>query len=629
MKKILYLVIVSILVTSGIQVTALNQINKTDIVEINEVFAFSTPKIIPDGQYISLQINEDTKFLRDPGKPEMPMVPYTFELPFKAKNIDINYKTSEEFELNLQNKIKPTPPVVIPGFEEQANNEYIEDEEIYLNINRYPKNWFDSKVTCGLNVKGELKTHVTIYHFPVQYSPDNNKIFYITNAEVEITYNPPNKPLTYEEEYDLVIIAPKKFSRGLQKLIDHKNDNNVRTFLKTTKDIYNEYSGFDKPEQIKKFIQDAKETNNISFVLLVGGLKKYIYAKDRDDPNQGSKAWHVPVRYTNIMKGGLQDHGAISDLYYEDLYKEGGEFEDWDSSGDGILAQWGADELDLRPDVIVTRLPCRNLLELNIVIPKIIKYETNTPVSDDWYKRMVGIAGLNHGMHLGKPDAEWLSDHAFGYMEPIIDDEVRVYASNNDTSGPIPVTKDIIKAFTDGARFIYMPGHGSPLSWACHPVEGLSTWLEGIRSYKFWRFRNHEKLPVVVVGGCHCAQFNITLINTYNSPNLNDNHWYWTGGLPGSSCLNWKMLLIPWGGAIASVGGTGLTTSLSGNPNSLNGMLATNTFYMIGQEGVDTFGEAFTGSQLKFIDEYPINNILYAHAYTIWNAFGDPSLALK
>jgi hypothetical protein len=109
--------------------------------------------------------------------------------------------------------------------------------------------------------------------------------------------------------------------------------------------------------------------------------------------------------------------------------------------------------------------------------------------------------------------------------------------------------------------------------------------------------------------------------------NLNDNHYYWTGRLPGSSCLNWKMLIIPWGGAIASAGGTGLTTS-SGGPNTLNGELATNIFYMIGQEGVDTYGEAFTGSQIKFIDQHPITYVNIAHAYTIWNSFGDPSLKL-
>ncbi|KYK31196.1 MAG: hypothetical protein AYK22_08135 [Thermoplasmatales archaeon SG8-52-3] len=629
MKKIFYIILVGVLVFSGIQVTAFNDINKIDSIEINKSFIFSQPKIKSEDNYISIEFDEMTGVFRDPGKPEIPMVNFNFELPFGAKNIEIFYSPSSEYQLDILQKIKPTPPAVTPSCGEQSSCVLVEDAAIYSSINRYPSNWYDFKITCGLNIEGKLKTHVSIYQFPVQYSPSNNKIYYIDSAEVKITFEPPAKKLSYEEEYDLVIIAPKRFSSGLQKLIDHKNNNNIRTYLKTTDEIYDEFSGFDKPEQIKKFIQHAKEVNNVTYVLLVGGLKRYIYAKDRDDPNQGTKAWHLPVRYTNIMKGGLQDNGCISDLYYADLYKEGGEFEDWDSDGDGVLAVWGSDVLDLRPDIIVTRLPCRNLLELKIIIPKIIKYESSTPTTDDWYKRMVGIAGLNHGFHLDQPDAEYLADLAFGYMESLIDEEVRVYASNNDTGGPIPVTKDIIKAFKNGARYIYMPGHGSPVSWNCHPVEGVATWMGGIRAYKFWRFFNSGKLPVVVVGGCHCAQFNITLLNTLNSPNLNDNHWYWTGGMPGSSCLNWKMLLIPWGGAIASVGGTGLTTSYSGTPNTLNSLLATNTFYMIGQEGVDTFGEAFTGSQIKFIDENPVTNVLQAHAYTIWNAFGDPSLNIE
>jgi hypothetical protein len=627
MKKIVYVALVCVLVFSGIQVTAINKIENNEAIEINETFTFSQPIITTTEKYVNLYIEESTGIYRDPGKPEIPIVTKTFELPFKAKNVKVSYKPSSEFEIDIPKKIKPTPPAVTPN-NEVINYGLSEDIEIYSSSNRYPDNWYDFKVTCGLNIEGELKTHVTIYQFPIQYSPANNKIYHITDSEIRITYDQPKKPLSFEDEYDLIIIAPKRFSTGLQKLIDHKNSNNVKTMLKTTNEIYNEYAGIDKPEEIKKYIQYAKENLNVTSILLVGGLKRYIYAKDREGPNHGTKAWHVPVRYTNIRKGGLQDYGALSDLYYADLYKEGGEFEDWDSNGDGVLAVWGEDQLDLRPDVIVGRLPCRNNLELKIIVTKIINYETTTPTSEDWYKRMVGIAGMNHGFHLGQPDAEWLADVAFGYMEPLVDEEVRVFASNNDSGGPIPVTKDIIKAFSDGSRFLYMPGHGSPLSWACHPVEGLTTWMEGIRSYKFWRFHNLKKLPVVVVGGCHCAQFNITFLNTLMSRNLNDNNWYWTGGLPGSSCFVWKMLMIPWGGAIASAGGTGLTTSMSGSPNTLNGKLATNIFYMMGQEGVGTFGEAFTGSQLMFIDEHPITSILYAHAYTIWCAIGDPSLAL-
>ena len=49
-------------------------------------------------------------------------------------------------------------------------------------------------------------------------------------------------------EFDLVIIAPAKFSRALQKLVDHKNDIGINTTLKTTEEIYDEFSGVDKPD---------------------------------------------------------------------------------------------------------------------------------------------------------------------------------------------------------------------------------------------------------------------------------------------------------------------------------------------------------------------------------------------
>jgi hypothetical protein len=84
-------------------------------------------------------------------------------------------------------------------------------------------------------------------------------------------------------------------------------------------------------------------------------------------------------------------------------------------------------------------------------------------------------------------------------------------------------------------------------------------------------------------------------------------------------------MLIPWGGAVATIGGTGLTTSLTGDPNSGNGRLATDFFYMIGQNNATTIGEAFAGATQKFIDENTIG-LWHSHVLTIWNLLGDPSL---
>ena len=154
----------------------------------------------------------------------------------------------------------------------------------------------------------------------------------------------------------------------------------------------------------------------------------------------------------------------------------------------------------------------------------------------------------------------------------------------------------------------------------------LIFWMERISTKHLWRCFNFYKLPIIVVGGCHDAQYNITLWTTYKSVELGDDHWYWTHGVPGASCFCWKLITIPWGGAIATVGGTGLTTSWVGQPNSLNGELATNIFYKIGQDIAITFGEAFYGSIQKFNDEHSIG-ITEAHAITIWNYLGDPTLS--
>ncbi|HMA82593.1 MAG TPA: C25 family cysteine peptidase, partial [Candidatus Thermoplasmatota archaeon] len=115
----------------------------------------------------------------------------------------------------------------------------------------------------------------------------------------------------------------------------------------------------------------------------------------RDDKNQGSKDWYVPVRYTNLDVGSYDDPGFISDLYYADLYKEEGVFEDWDSNDNGIFSEWTSirkDEMDLSPDVYVGRLACRNENEVTTMVNKIINYE-NGGVTDSWFNRIVAVAG--------------------------------------------------------------------------------------------------------------------------------------------------------------------------------------------------------------------------------------------
>jgi hypothetical protein len=257
------------------------------------------------------------------------------------------------------------------------------------------------------------------------------------------------------------------------------------------------------------------------------------------------------------------------------------------------------------------------------MVKKIITYESTGPAAKPWYKNFVGIGGKSFASYAGKPDGEYLCDLAYNYTKLAIPDlnQVRVYSTNRNTSGFVPEAKDIAAAITQGAGFVDFEGHGSPLSWATHWNDG--SWNSGIVITEFWRIRNGEKQPVVVIGGCHNAMYNISIL-----PAMKDKSGatYFTYGLPGPVCFSWWLVIKPYGGAIASTGCTGYGIGYEGNPVSLSGELESNFFYQIGH-GSTNLAQAHSRAIQKFIAEEEINQG-EAFVITNWALLGDPSLRL-
>ena len=124
--------------------------------------------------------------------------------------------------------------------------------------------------------------------------------------------------------YDMVIITPETFSESIQPLITHKNNYGIRTFIKTVEEIYSEYPGRDSAEQIKFFIKDALDNNNVSYVLLLGDIHQ------------------VPIRKTALSWNYFGDTvvpDVLTDLYYSDIYNENGSFATWDTNNDGQFSE--------------------------------------------------------------------------------------------------------------------------------------------------------------------------------------------------------------------------------------------------------------------------------------------------
>ena len=430
------------------------------------------------------------------------------------------------------------------------------------------------------------------------------------------------------EEFDMVIIAPKKFSDNLEPLIVHKNINGVKTFLKTTEKIYNEYDGRDKAEKIKYFIWDALEKMNISYVLLVGGRVGQFFR------------WYVPVRYSNVDDS--YTHRLFqSDLYYADIYNENGEFEDWDSNGNGVFAEWSSepnspkDVMDLKPDVAVGRLPCRNKNEVKDIVEKIIDYEDGS-YGQSWFNNILLIGGdTNPGV--GEPfpyEGEVACDWVLQYLDGF--DATKLYTSDGTLTGP----DDFIPAFNNGNGLVYYAGHGLPYKMGTHAPDN-NEFIFFMDNNHVSQLVNENMYPVMVVGCCLTTEFDVGIFNFLTIfKNLKKYHYFWNFKHECvSDCISWNMVKKPNGGSIAFIGSSSTTWGETGDKNhdsipdgvqtGLTSGLCTEFFRIFGEEESKIIGEIFTETLTNVIEEFSAGqNLVQCKCVQEFHLIGDPSLKI-
>ncbi len=408
MKKYICCLIVGLVVCSGYSVfaePALRRSSDRRVSTIVDEVAFSSSFTVVDraDQYCQLQMKTEECYLTNPGQPLLPRLLRKYEIPFGASDIQIEVTPEGYSSSPLEKDIVPMSPPVAKSLRHVSSYQPRRDPQIYSQDGWYPAECSRSHVGVGVNAEGAHVSFVTLNLYPIQYNPVQQKIQSVSSFDIYITYSMPDDyPFPLDSTYDLVVITPQTFSRQIQKLIDHKERMGMPSIMKTTEEIYKEFLGQDKPEQIKYFIKYALEEWGVSYVLLFGGLKSILYAQPKDDLNQGSRWWHVPVRYSNFQYDGNDDFnftsgepGYLCDLYYADIYGNGGSFESWDSNNNGIYAEWSGDlydELDLYPDVAIGRLAVRNRREARDVVNKIIRYE-QAPADPSWFNQILAVSG--------------------------------------------------------------------------------------------------------------------------------------------------------------------------------------------------------------------------------------------
>lgn len=434
-----------------------------------------------------------------------------------------------------------------------------------------------------------------------------------------------------KDEYDLLIITPYEFSEHVKPLIEHKNKYGIKTKEATVENIYNQIflRGKDKAEKIKYFIKDAKENWDIKYVLFIGGRKD----------QSKTETWWIPVRYTNIIrdyKGHeiFPEGDFLSDLYFADIYDKNGNFSSWDDDNDGIFGEWkknkSAEDIpDLYPDVYVGRLPCRNKLDVKVVVKKIIDYETND-FDDSWFKKLLVIAGDTYPEKTDYIDGENYTQQAIDIMTDF--EPVKIWSTLENLNW-----LNIVKEFNRGCGFVFFSGHGGANLWGTHPPNDIDTWIGHFKLRHMIFLFNKNKLPVVLsASGCFNNMFNVSLKNSFLV------YYNLFGLLPMQGyvprCWGWNLVRNPYGGSIATIASTGYSYESSDVDTKRGGCewLDIHFFEEYQKSNSKILGECWGNTITHFLDNFTINwsdnspygDALIAKNVEQWLLIGDPSLKI-
>ena len=627
MKKSITILIVSLFIANAFIVFSVGS-EKTYGEQIeNEVVEMQPSHITELTDYITIKTDSATSYMMKPGEPTLPVVTKTFILPYESIAIDVDVSYQDEEMMSIDGIIQPAPKPVIEGSGENGLME--PSEEVYAADQFYPTKTFDYDIKVGLHEKTTV-LFVNVHCYPVQYNPMQQKIISSHTIDIALSYQKPKQIQVAADDYDLLIITPSEFSSNLQPLLQHKNNMGMKTVMVTLDEIYSGNTiGRDDQETIKLYIKQAKENWGITYVMLVGGHKGQ------------SQNWYLPVRY-----GQSDSETYLSDLYYADLYKyENNEtvFEDWDSNQNGVIGEWSnfvnkKDDIDGAPDVYVGRIACRSTSEVDIIVNKIINYESS-PRDPSWFKKMLLIGGDTYPESPIAFEAEIDTELSSTYMDGFTFE--KLWASIGTLTG----REDVSEAFSQGCGFIHMAGHANPASLVTFPPydEHKEQKIIIMAMYDFFNFpdvnptlTNGEKQPVVLIGGCHNSQFNVTLANIitgikevgikgfFFGPPYKYAYMQWV-----PKCFSWWLTVKEDGGAIATFGNTGLGMGIwdYGYLEGLDGWLFPRFFMHYGQEGKENIGWAQGAAITDYVNEFDINEDgSDRQMVQQWALLGDPSL---
>ncbi|MEM3871989.1 MAG: C25 family cysteine peptidase, partial [Nitrososphaeria archaeon] len=330
-----------------------------------------------------------------PGEPALPSKIYKILLPPMStlKSIEIADISKEDLGFGYK--------IVIAPFPASDNGEVT-----------YNESDVDWSVIKSLGVKDLRKWRfVEIRFLPFEYSESDGHLIFIKDITLKINFErnlnvsnqllndtvmddliddifvnrdsakelgyPNTLPSASPQTYLIVTTASVQSSGVLNNFINFKQSQgyNVQTITIESTSIQGQI-GRDLPEKLRNYLKSIYLTNSVKYVLLIGSMgtipMRYCYPKPSNHVDDSDP---------------LKDGRVPTDHYYADLTG------DWDSDGDGYFGEYGEDNFDLNPEVIVGRIPFDDSNTVSSILQRIMNFSQD---NGSWKKNILLLGAIEN-----------------------------------------------------------------------------------------------------------------------------------------------------------------------------------------------------------------------------------------
>lgn len=465
---------------------------------IETTYHFSNPTIQNINGYQTLNFNGCLQSAQT-GQPSLPWQSVSLLLPqnTQAESIEVNFSDFAELEgtYNLLPQQEPRP------LSSKKTFTFAKDEATYRSENEYPALSYGKVSTQYLNGTSFAFSSFT----PVRYIPATGKVSYAQTVTVRINYTasrddlskklwltPTNEKLIkrlaqngemlkqYQSRgrdknlYDILVITPEEWVSEFEDYIIFYRQIGFEVRVAALEDIYAYMDGRDDQEKMRNYIIQEYEDNGISYLLLGGDVDL------------------VPFRYLWCYVGDDCQDQLPADMYFACL--DGTMNDDGDD-------YWGeVDEVDLVPEIGISRLPFNDEEQFKTLTSKIFSY-SEEPVLGEFRTVILGGEHLGDGYYgsVGLSRLIGTTDYydytTTGYPEYF--NVVEVFASETHEWN----ADELRDAMGRGGQYVYHDGHAG--------TDYVAGWFNTTVTPEYFGNNdgiNHNFLPFHT-HGCDCGNY--------------------------------------------------------------------------------------------------------------------------